>query len=345
VLRPLQAVFDPQDYPDLMVGLGAPDDAAVWRLDEARALVITTDFFTPVVDDAYDYGSIAAANALSDLYAMGARPILALNIACLPPSLPPEQMGEITRGAADKVREAGAVIAGGHSVQDDEPKVGLVAVGLADPEKLISKGGAIPGDLLLLTKPIGTGVTATALKADKASMEHVAHMTAWMKELNRGASELAVSVGVRGGTDVTGYSLLGHAVEMAQASGARLHFFTGCVPVLAGARGYADQHFVPGGSYDNRLYYGPKVTFSADSDEMTQTLLFDSQTSGGLLLAIDGERCASFMSQAGAQGVSAWVVGRVEAGQGIQVSNGTLPDGPAAVVEERWNGTYSLLSD
>ncbi len=182
-----------------MVGLGAPDDAAVWRLDDQRALVITTDFFTPVVDDAYDYGAIAAANALSDLYAMGARPMLALNVACLPPSLPSEQMAEITRGAADKVREAGGVIAGGHTVQDDEPKVGLVAVGMADPQELISKAGARPGDLLVLTKPIGTGVIATALKAQKAAAEDVAGMTAWMKHLNRAASELAVRLGVKGG--------------------------------------------------------------------------------------------------------------------------------------------------
>lgn len=323
-----------------MVGLGAPDDAAVWRLDEHRALVITTDFFTPVVDDAYDYGAIAAANALSDLYAMGARPFLALNVACLPPSLAPEVLADITRGAADKVREAGAVIAGGHTVQDDEPKVGLVAVGMADPKGLISKAGANPGDLLVLTKPIGTGVTATALKAQKAAAEDLAGMTAWMKLLNRAASELAVRLAVRGGTDVTGFSLLGHATEMAQASGVRLHFDAASVPALAGARRYAGLHHIPGGSHDNRLFFGPDVVFAPEVDEISRILLFDAQTSGGLLLAMSDERLSAFMAQSPASGAAAWVVGRVEGGDGIQVSAGSLQGAPLPVVDDAWAGSY-----
>lgn len=328
-----------------MVGLGAPDDAAVWRLDEQRALVITTDFFTPVVDDAYDYGAIAAANALSDLYAMGARPFLALNVACLPPNLPPEQMAEISRGAADKVRQAGAVIAGGHSLQDDEPKVGLVAVGLADPQALISKAGARPGDLLVLTKPIGTGVSATALKAQQADEGDVAWMTAWMKHLNKAASELAVDVGVRGGTDVTGYSLLGHGTEMAQASGVKLHIYAGSVPALAGARRYAGQHFVPGGSHDNRLYFGTQVEFAAEIDEVGRTILFDAQTSGGLLLAMDDERLSAFMARAAAAGVAAWVIGKIDVGEGIHVSANAFHNAPPPVVDERWGGSYVSLTD
>jgi selenide,water dikinase len=156
-------MFRPEEFPDLLVGLGAPDDAAVWRLNADQALVVTTDFFTPVVDDAYDYGAIAATNALSDLYAMGARPILALNVAAVPPDLDIELIREIFRGGAEKVRQAGAVLAGGHTVQDKEPKVGLVAVGLAAPDRLMTKGGARPGDVLVLTKPLGTGVTTTVL--------------------------------------------------------------------------------------------------------------------------------------------------------------------------------------
>ncbi|OGO72001.1 MAG: selenide, water dikinase SelD, partial [Chloroflexi bacterium RBG_19FT_COMBO_62_14] len=173
-----------EDYPDLLVGLGPADDAAVWRLDETRLLVATTDFFTPVVDDAYDYGAIAAANALSDLYAMGATPLLALNIAAVPPELPPELVGEILRGGAEKVREAGAVIAGGHTIRDDEPKYGLVALGLCAPDQLMTKSAAMPGDILLLTKPLGTGVTTTALKRQLALPDDVAEAVDWMKRLN-----------------------------------------------------------------------------------------------------------------------------------------------------------------
>ncbi len=257
-----------------MVGLGAPDDAAVWRLDDDRALVVTVDFFTPVVDDPYDYGAVAAANALSDVYAMGATPILALNVACLPPNLPEDVISEIIRGAAEKVLEAGAVVAGGHSIQDKEPKVGLVAVGLAHPDRLLTKAGAKPGDNLILTKPIGSGVTATALKSDQADPAHVRQMTDWMKTLNRRAAEVSVLLGARGATDVTGFSLLGHGSEMADASRVRLHLYAGSVPALVGARSYAERHLVPGGTYDNRLHFGPKITFEDTIDEVTQNSAF-----------------------------------------------------------------------
>ncbi len=169
MLRPLENMFQPGDYPDLLVGLQSPDDAAVWRLDETRAIVVTTDFFTPVVDEAYDYGAIAAANSLSDIYAMGGMPFLALNIAALPPDLPAELLSEILRGGAEKARQAGVVIAGGHTVQDKEPKYGLVAIGFVDPRHMLTKGGAKPGDRLVITKPLGFGVTTTALKQQKAS--------------------------------------------------------------------------------------------------------------------------------------------------------------------------------
>src|SRR5215216_4685873 len=224
VLRPIQDIFDPASFPDLLVGLREPDDAAVWRLDKERALVVTTDFFTPVVDDAYDYGAIAAANSMSDIYAMGGQPFLALNIAALPDNLPNEISSEIIRGGAEKAREAGVVIAGGHTVKDKEPKYGLVVIGFVDPRKLLSKSGLEIGDALVLTKPLGFGVTTTALKQEKAAEEDVIEVVDWMKRLNKSASQLALEFSLRAGTDITGYSLLGHGTEMANPSGVSLKF-------------------------------------------------------------------------------------------------------------------------
>jgi selenide, water dikinase len=318
-VRPLQDLFRPADYPDLLVGLAAPDDAAVWRLDEHRALVVTTDFFTPIVDDAYDYGAIAAANALSDLYAMGARPILALNVAAVPPDLPVELISEILRGGAEKVRQAGAVLAGGHTVQDKEPKVGLVAVGLADPDQLMTKAGARPGDQLILTKPLGTGVITTALKRGAVDPEDLAQAVQWMSRLNAEASNLAVLHGVLGATDVTGYGLLGHASEMAEGSGVSLRLHLRALPFLAGAEKYVRGGFIPGGSADNRLFFAPRVRFDEGIDEYARMLLFDAQTSGGLLLCLPPDGASSFVDQARAQDIAAWVIGEVEPGSGIDV--------------------------
>lgn len=331
-MRPLQDLFRPADYPDLLVGLAAPDDAAVWRLDDHRALVVTTDFFTPVVDDAYDYGAIAAANALSDLYAMGARPILALNVAAVPPDLPVELIGEILRGGAEKVREAGAVLAGGHTVQDKEPKVGLVAVGLADPAQLMTKAGARPGDMLILTKPLGTGVTTTALKRGAVDPQDLAQAVQWMSRLNADASNLAVMHAVRGATDITGYGLLGHASEMAEASAVSLHFHLRALPLLAGAEKYVQRGFIPGGSADNRLFFAPGVRFDEGIDEYARMLLFDAQTSGGLLLCLPPEALDSYLDEARAQDIAAWVIGEVEPGAGIEVD---LADAGARPADSR----------
>lgn len=303
--------------PDLLAGLGAPDDAAVWKIDQDRAVVITTDFFTPIVDDPYDYGAIAACNALSDLYAMGAAPVLALNIACLPVDLPAEIVREITRGAAEMVLKAGAVIAGGHTIQDREPKVGLVAVGLADPSRLLLKGGARPGDILVLTKPIGTGVVATALKASAAEDEHVQHAVLWMTELNQAAAEAAGQARVHAATDITGFSLLGHAVEMAKASGVRLTFAWNHVPLLPGAQRYTRAGHVPGGSVDNAEYFSEWVAAGPNLPASVRTLLFDAQTSGGLLLAVPEDSLADLMAKIESRGGSAWVVGRVDGGEGV----------------------------
>jgi selenide,water dikinase len=319
VLRPLEHVFNPAEYPDLLVGLGAPDDAAVWKLDDERALVVTTDFFTPVVDTPYEYGAIAAANSLSDIYAMGATPFMALNIAALPPDLPIEISIEILRGGAEKCHEAGVVIAGGHTVQDKEPKYGLVAVGLVHPKKLLSKSGARVGDRLILTKPLGFGVTTTALKQEKAASTDVDEVVKWMSRLNRDASKLAGEFELRGGTDVTGFSLLGHGLEMAKASGVKLIIQFDQVPFVSCAQKYAEMWTFPGGTSDNRVYFGPQVEFAGKFSDMEKMLLFDAQTSGGLLLAVPQEKISLFLARAKEISQPAWVIGEIAEGDGLEV--------------------------
>lgn len=311
MLRPLQNLFDPADHPDLLVGLGEPDDAAVYRLDESRALIVTTDFFTPIVDDAYQYGAIAAANALSDVYAMGGRPLLALNIAALPPTLPPAMSAQILLGMAEKVREAGAVIAGGHTIQDKEPKVGLAVIGLAAPDRLLTKGGARPGDLLVLTKPLGTGCITTAAKNDRAQAEDVAEAVRWMMRLNRDAAEATLATGARATTDITGFGLLGHATEMADASGVTLVIQVRRVPLMAAAERYAAQWIFPGGSWANREAYQAGVRLEGVLPEEHLMLLYDAQTSGGLLIALPPDRRASFAAEMDARGAPWWEIGQV----------------------------------
>lgn len=301
------------------MGLREPDDAAVWRLDDNQAIVVTTDFFTPVVDDAYDYGSIAAANSLSDVYAMGGHPFLALNVAALPDNLPTEVSSEIIRGGAEKAREAGVVIAGGHTVKDKEPKYGLVVVGFVDPHKMLSKGGLQAGDALVLTKPLGFGVTTTALKREQADEQDVQEAVLWMKQLNKTAGQLANEFGLRGGTDITGYSLLGHAMEMAEASGVALKMEFAGIPFVSGARKYAEMGCFAGGAFDNKMYFESKVKFAGLLDEQSQMLLFDPQTSGGLLLGVPQNKLDGFMSRAQELDQSVWEIGRVEAGAGIEV--------------------------
>jgi len=320
VLRPLQGIFSPADYPNLLVGLGEPDDAAVWKLDDERALVVTTDFFTPVVDDAYDFGAIAAANALSDVYAMGGKPFMALNIAAMPPDLPTDVTASILRGGAEIARQAGVVIAGGHTVQDKEPKYGLVVLGMVNPHHMITKKGLLPGDTLVLTKPIGFGTTTTALKREQAQPEDVSEAVTWMKKLNKAASELAQEFRLQAGTDVTGFSLLGHGCEMAEASGVGLRFNFSKIPFITGARKYAEQFIFPGGTYDNRVYFASSVHFDPALDEPSQLLLFDAQTSGGLLLAVPSNKLEAFLSRAAQMDQPAWVIGEVVAGKGITVT-------------------------
>lgn len=319
MLRPVKDIFDADSFPDLLVGLREPDDAAVWRLDEDRAIVVTTDFFTPVVDDPYDYGSIAAANSLSDVYAMGGQPFLALNIAALPDTLPNEISSEIIRGGAEKAREAGVVIAGGHTVKDKEPKYGLVVIGFVDPRKMLSKSGLKIGDALVLTKPLGFGVTTTALKQEKVDAQDVVEAVDWMKRLNKFASQLSVDFELSGGTDITGYSLLGHGIEMANASGVALKLDFANIPFTKGARKYAEQGIFPGGAFDNKKHFESQVHFAGSIDEANQMLLFDPQTSGGLLLGVPQDQVDRFLTRAQELGQSAWLIGNVEMGTGIEV--------------------------
>ena len=281
--------------------------------------MVTTDFFTPVVDTAYEYGSIAAANSLSDVYAMGGQPFLALNIAALPDNLPPEISSEILRGGAEKAREAGVVIAGGHTVKDKEPKFGLVAIGFVDPRKVISKSGLKVGDVLVLTKPLGGGVTTTALKQEKAEEAHVKEAIEWMSRLNKAAGQLAVEFGVRGGTDITGFGLLGHGLEMAEASGVKLRIEYSKLPFLSGARGYAEKGIFPGGAFDNKMHFEKSVKFSEGIDEPAQMLMFDPQTSGGLLFGVPAEKLTEFEKRAQEMNQRVWVIGDVRAGSGAEI--------------------------
>lgn len=321
VLRPLTATFGAEAASDLLVGLGHADDAAIYRLNDDQAIVATTDFFPPVVDDPYAFGAIAAANALSDIYAMGGDPLFCLNLVGFPDDLDTEILTEILRGGAEKVREAGALIAGGHSVTDHEPKYGLAAIGLVHPARIFTKGGALPGDQLLLTKPIGTGVITTAAKAERADEADLAGAIASMTRLNGSAMRALRTLGgdLHACTDITGFGLLGHSWEMAEQSGVAFHIAAENVPLLPGARTYAAAGHVPGGTGRNRAAIDPHTRWEAGVDEVTRTLLCDPQTSGGLFAAIAPagvERALAALSEAG---VTAAVVGHVEEGLGMVV--------------------------
>lgn len=316
MLRPLSAIFNPADHSNLLAGLSEPDDAAVYQIDEARAIISTTDFFPPVVDDPYAFGTIAAANALSDVYAMGGRPLIAINLVAYPDSLGIDILSEILRGGAEKVREAGAVIAGGHTVTDKEPKYGLAVTGEVHPGRILRKSGAKPGDALILTKPLGAGVITTALKRGAAHEDHVADAVRGMSHLNRRASEAALAYDVHAMTDITGYGLLGHAHEMIRHS--QLDFvlrFDGLL-FYDGARDYARQDIFAGGMYRNRDYYSPWCSFRAARSEADQGLLYDPQTSGGLLIAVSNEEADDLLKTLLDEGERAALIGEVTSGTG-----------------------------
>ncbi|HRL14377.1 MAG TPA: selenide, water dikinase SelD, partial [Aggregatilineales bacterium] len=315
VLRPLNDIFTPGDYPDLLIGLNEPDDSAVYRISPEVAIISTTDFFPPVVDDPYDFGAIAAANALSDIYAMGGEPIMAINLVAYPDGYGYDLLTEILRGGAEKVRESGAVIAGGHTVTDKEPKYGLSVTGRIHPDRILTKGGARPGDALILSKPLGSGVITTALKNDRADAAHVAAAVAVMKRLNRSAAQAAVAAGVHALTDITGYGLLGHGHEMAHLSGVTLRLHFDALHWIPGARAYADQDIFAGGMRRNQQFYAPWVTLSAALTEAQRGLLYDPQTSGGLLMAVPAEGAPALLASLTAAGDDARIIGEVVAGE------------------------------
>jgi selenide, water dikinase len=320
VLRHLPKVEDAR----ALTGHETRDDAAVYQLGPAEAIVETVDFFTPVVDDPYWFGRIAAANAFSDIWAMGARPLFALNLVAFPTkTLPLEVLSEILRGGSETAALAGAPILGGHSIDDPEPKYGMAVTGLVHPDRILRNVGARPGDQLLLTKPIGTGILATAIKQGILAEEQIERVTAVMAELNRAAGEVfAASGAVHALTDVTGFGLLGHGWEMAEGSKVVLRLRAAAVPVLEGARDLAARGVIPGGSRANLEWVRPHVRFGEGVDGVTQQLLADAQTNGGLLAAIDPGRMAGVQAALQEVGVRSVHVGEVA----------PAPDGPGLEV-------------
>lgn len=312
ILGPIRATFRAGDHPDLLVGLAAADDAAVYQINATQAVVSTVDFFPPIVDDPYDFGAIAAANALSDIYAMGGEVLFAVNLVAFPDSLDSSILAEILRGGAEKVAEAGAVVVGGHSVNDREPKYGLAVTGLIAPEMVKRKGGARPGDVLLLTKPLGVGVITTALKRQMATPEHLAPAVASMKRLNRAAARAAAAAGARAMTDITGFGLLGHAQEMARQGDTDFRFDLARLPWLPGALDYGRAGAFPGGMDNNAGFFRPYVTFAEGIDPLYQDMLFTPETSGGLLVAVPPAGVPIFLTAL----TDAAVVGHVTAGEG-----------------------------
>ena len=305
----------PLNNRDVLVGLETGDDAAVVRLRPDLARVVTTDFFTPVVDDAYTFGAIAAANALSDIYAMGAQPLMALNLVAFPiKELPASVLSDILRGGLDKVRESGIDILGGHSIDDHEPKYGLVVIGTVHPDRVVRNRGGRPGDRLLLTKALGTGIISTAIKHQVAPPESEAVAVQEMLRLNREASDAMTAVQVHAATDVTGFGLLGHLHYLAKASGVGARVEAAAVPVLPGAEALADAGEVPGGTRSNERFLARRVHWPPALSAARQTVLSDAQTSGGLLIAIAAGDERRLLDALTARGVAGHVVGELTSG-------------------------------
>lgn len=305
----------PVEHPDALVGYATGDDAAVYRIADDRAVVVTADFFTPIVDDPYDFGRVAAANALSDVYAMGARPLFVLNLVAFPRALLSEGiLEEILRGGSDVARAAGVPTLGGHSIDDAEPKYGMVAVGEVDPARIVTNAGAQAGDLLVLTKPIGSGVIATAIKQGEAPADVVEAAVEVMATLNRGAAEAMVRAEAHAATDVTGFGLLGHLHRMLAASGVAARVRADAVPLLAGARTLAASGHVPGGTRRNLADLAAHVVFRDGVDGTLGTLLGDAQTSGGLLIAVAPTRLAGLLADLARGAPAAAVIGEAVEG-------------------------------
>lgn len=296
--------------PNLLVGIDTSDDAGVYKLSDELAIVQTVDFFTPIVDDPYSFGQVAAANAISDIYAMGGRPITALNIVAFPvKTLDQQVLSDILRGAGDKMKEAGVTLAGGHSIDDNEPKFGLAVTGVIHPDKVRTNAGSVPGDQLILTKPIGVGILTTAIKKDKLSDEEVQRVTAVMATLNKTAAETMESFDVHACTDVTGFGLIGHALEMAKGSGVGIVIQADQVPILPRVRELAEEGFVPGGTKNNYAHVEDSVTFAAHLDQIGQWMLCDAVTSGGLLISVASAQADELLGKLLAAGVEAAIIG------------------------------------
>ena len=302
------------------MGLQQPDDAVVYRLNGDLHLVATADFFGPVVDDAYTYGAIGAANAISDVYAMGGQPFLALNLAALPADMPPEIASAILQGGAEKARDAGVIVAGGHTMEDKEPKYGMVVLGTVSLDRMLTKGGARVGERLILTKPLGVGIITTCIKAGLVQPEVVEEVTGWMLHLNRDAVAAVHATHARGATDITGFGFLGHAVEMARESGVRFRVHFDRVPMLEAARHFAADWLFPGGAISNEQYFHQWVTFAPTLAEEMQMLLFDPQTNGGILATIPPDEMDVFAVRCQEMQQPYWEIGQVIEGEpGVEV--------------------------
>jgi len=319
VLRPLKKLFPSTNHPELLVGLDVGDDAAVYKINDETAVIQTIDFITPIVDDPYDYGAIAAANSLSDIFAMGGQVVLSLNIVGFPPELPEDMISEILRGGAEKIREAGGVLAGGHSVDDKEPKYGLSVMGLVHPDEIFTVANANVGDVLILTKPLGVGMITTASKGDVADPSHLPAAIESMKKLNKRASEIFKESGVTTCTDITGFSFLGHASEIAEGSHKKLQFYFKSIPFHEGAKNYAEEWLFPAGSCRNQKCFQDQVSFvNGISDEM-KMLMFTPETSGGLLAAVPEYQVDKIEKRFHEINESYWIVGEVATGEGVEV--------------------------
>jgi len=321
VLRLLREIFDEGDYPNLLVGLAHADDGAVYRVSKDLALIHTVDFFPPIVTDPYAYGAIAAANSLSDVYAMGGEVALALNMAAFPPDLPPDLLADIVRGSSEKVKEAGGIVAGGHTVMNQVPLFGLCVTGLVHPDRIWTKKGARAGDVLVLTKPLGTGAVLTADKRRQADPAHVRAAVTQMAKLNRRAAQAfrASSQGIHAVTDITGFSLLGHGLEMAEASDVGLQFDLGRMPFVDGAAEYAEKGLYCSGTARNEAYYGPHVRFGRHLSKPLARLLFGSESSGGLLASVSRESWHELEASLQETKEAYWLIGEVVAGKGLEV--------------------------
>jgi selenide,water dikinase len=318
-LDELLAGFVPPEAENLLVGLSPADDAAVYKLDDERALVFTVDFFPPVVDDPRDFGAIAAANALNDVFAMGGAPLLALSVAAFPEELPTSVLGAILEGADETVRAAGALLAGGHTIRDDEPKYGLAVVGTAHPEAVWAKSTATPGDAIFLTKPLGTGLVLHGFKRGLAGEAELAEAVRWMRMLNREAAEAVRPFGPSAVTDVTGFGLLGHAYETASRSGVRIVLDAAALSALPGALEIARAGEQTGGGSRNREFAGGHVGVGPDVPDDVAALAWDPQTSGGLLVALPKDRAAVLQASFDTAGLFLARIGMVEAGSGVEL--------------------------